>query len=95
MSEGSFHFDSDGQRRLLLDFILEDDIDGVKAIQLADFNWNEPHFQIGLDEKVSPLACAAYLSRSEIVEWLLRDENLNLDLATVPNQFSPLCAACI
>lgn len=36
-----------------------------------DLNWREKHFKTDLDDKITPLACAAYLGRMRITEMLL------------------------
>lgn len=44
---------------------------------------------------MSPLALAAFLGRTEVVELLLESKSLDLELATHDNEYSPLCAACM
>lgn len=60
-----------------------------------NINWLEPHPKTDLDELVSPLTCAAFLGRTELVEVLLQNESLDLELATVENEYTALMAACM
>ena len=60
-----------------------------------NINWLEPHPKTDLDELVSPLTCAAFLGRTELVEVLLQNESLDLEMATVENEYTALMAACM
>lgn len=60
-----------------------------------NINWLEPHPKTDLDELVTPLTCAAFLGRTELVEVLLQNESLDLELATVENEYTALMAACM
>jgi ankyrin repeat protein len=61
-----------------------------------NLNWFYEHAKSDLDEKITPLTQAAYLGRREIVEILLDSyQNLDLNLATKDNGYTPISAACM
>lgn len=61
-----------------------------------NLNWFYEHAKSDLDEKITPLTQAAYLGRREIVEILLDSyTNLDLNLATKDNGYTPISAACM
>ena len=60
-------------------------------------NWLIPQNpdQADLDSYISPLTFAAFLGRRRIVELLLENPNLDLNLVTEEQEYSPLCCACM
>lgn len=64
--------------------------------KLKNLNWHDQHIKTNLDSKITPLTQAAYLGRKRIVEMLLNNFSyLDLNLATIENQYTPLSAACM
>ena len=51
--------------------------------------------EMEIDTKITPLVCACYLGRIEIVKLFMENELIDLDLATEEYGFTPLCIACI
>ena len=66
-----------------------------RLVTEKNLNWLEPHPKTDLDELISPLTCAAFLGRSDIVELLLKNASIDLEMATVENEYTPLMAACM
>lgn len=66
-----------------------------KLILDKSLNWLEPHYKTDLDELISPLTCAAFLGRLEIVELLLENQEIDLEMQTEENEYTALQAACM
>ena len=60
-----------------------------------NLNWLEAHPKTDLDELITPLTCAAFLGRADIIQFLLKNESIDLEMATVMNEYTPLMAACM
>lgn len=60
-----------------------------------DLNWRDKHFKTDLDDKITPLTCAAFLGRAHITELLLLNANIDINFATEEMEYTPLCAACM
>lgn len=60
-----------------------------------DLNWLERHFKTDLDDKITPLSCAAFLGRVRITELLLENPLIDINMMTQENEYTPLCAACM
>lgn len=66
-----------------------------RLVMDKNLNWLEPHPKTDLDELISPLTCAAFLGRTDIVEFLLQNTSIDLEMATVENEYTALMAACM
>jgi ankyrin repeat protein len=64
-------------------------------IENKNLNWLERHFKTDLDDKITPLACAAFLGRVRITELLLENPLIDINMVTDENEYTPLCAACM
>lgn len=60
-----------------------------------NLNFLEKHSKTDLDDKISPLACAAFLGRPKITELLLENPLIDINMPTEDHEFTPLCASCI
>jgi hypothetical protein len=60
-----------------------------------DLNWRDKHFKTDLDDRITPLSCAAFLGRVKILELLLQNSLVDINMPTEDNEYSPLCAACM
>ena len=60
-----------------------------------NINWVERHIKTDLDDKVTPLSCAAFLGRTKIVELLLENPWIDINMPTEENEYSPLSSACM
>ena len=47
-----------------------------------NLNYLEAFNEIEVDSKISPLICACYLGRIDIVRFLLMNESIDVDLAS-------------
>jgi hypothetical protein len=48
----------------------------------VNVNFVESYSEIEVDSKISPLICACFLGRLEIVKMLLQNESVDVDLAS-------------
>ena len=63
---------------------------------IRNLNWHDQHVQTNLDAKITPLTQAAYLGRKEMIQLMLENYTfLDLNLATIDQQYSPISAACM
>mmetsp|Transcript_784 Transcript_784/g.1180 ORF Transcript_784/g.1180 Transcript_784/m.1180 type:complete len:189 (+) Transcript_784:209-775(+) len=87
------------ERKMILNIIYTNDyytlMKNRRLVSDKNINWLEPHAKTDLDELVSPLTCAAFLGRAEIIELLLKNASLDLEMATVENEYTALMAACM
>ena len=85
------------ERKMILNMIYANDyyslMNNRRLVTDKNINWLEPHPKTDLDELVSPLTCAAFLGRTDMVEVLLKNESLDLEMATVENEYTALMAA--
>ena len=74
------------ERKMILNLIYANDSYSLQnnrhLVTDKNLNWLEPHPKTDLDELVSPLTCAAFLGRAFIIELLLRNQSLDLEMAT-------------
>jgi ankyrin repeat protein len=56
-------------------------------------NWKEKHSKTDLDDKITPLCCAAFLGRGRITELLLENPMIDINLGTDDHEYTPLCSA--
>ena len=63
------------ERKMILNFIYSNDyyslMNNKRLVTDKNLNWLEPHPKTDLDELITPLTCAAFLGRSNIVMLLL------------------------
>ena len=87
------------ERKMILNIIFANDyynlMNNKRLVTEKNLNWLEPHPKTDLDELISPLTCAAFLGRSDIVELLLKNASIDLEMATVENEYTALMAACM
>ena len=87
------------ERKMILNIIYVNDyynlLNNRSLITDKNINWLESHPKTDLDELISPLTCAAFLGRPEIVELLLKNTATDLELATEENEYTALMAACM
>lgn len=87
------------ERKMLLNLIYSNDyysiVNNKHLVIERNLNWLEAHPKTDLDELITPLTCAAFLGRSNIVEFLLKNQSIDLEMATIENEFTPLMAACM
>ena len=85
------------ERKKILNLIYANDFKGLKDLKVTskDLNWREKHSKTNLDEKITPLTCAAFLGRIKITELLLENSMIDLDMTTDDNEYTPLSAACM
>jgi ankyrin repeat family A protein 2 len=64
--------------------------------QVRNLNWFNEHPKSNLDVQITPLSQAAYLGRYKIVQILIENfPQLDLDIATKDNGYTPISAACM
>jgi len=87
------------ERKMILNIIYANDyyslMNNKRLVTDKNLNWLEPHPKTDLDELITPLTCAAFLGRTDIVELLLQNPNLDLEMATMENEYTALMAACM
>lgn len=87
------------ERKMILNIIYANDyyslVNIKRLVMEKNLNWLEPHPKTDLDELISPLTCAAFLGRADMVEILLENPSLDLEMATVENEYTALMAACM
>jgi hypothetical protein len=63
------------ERKMILNIIYANDyyslMNNKRLVTDKNLNWLEPHPKTDLDEMITPLTCAAFLGRADIVELLL------------------------
>ncbi len=60
-----------------------------------NLNWLEKHSKTDLDDKISPLSCAAFLGRARITELLLENPLIDINQTTEDHEYTPLCSGCM
>ncbi len=60
-----------------------------------DLNFLETLSEIEIDTKITPLICASYLGRYDIVKMILENPNIDIDQESSEIGHTPLTAACI
>lgn len=77
--------------------IYANDYKGLKDLKISskNLNWQEKHFKTDLDEKITPLACAAFLGRVRITELLLENPMIDIDMGTEDHEYTALSSACM
>ena len=80
-----------------MNLIFANDLKGLKDLKLANknLNWLEKHFKTDLDDKISPLACSAFLGRVRITELLLENPLIDIDMTTEDHEYTAMSAACM
>lgn len=80
-----------------MNLIYANDYKGLKdmKIESKNLNWLERHFKTDLDDKITPLSCAAFLGRVRITELLLENPLIDINMVTDENEYTPLCASCM
>eukprot|EP01016_Furgasonia_blochmanni_P034527 TRINITY_DN3738_c0_g1_i7.p1 TRINITY_DN3738_c0_g1~~TRINITY_DN3738_c0_g1_i7.p1 ORF type:complete len:331 (+),score=41.70 TRINITY_DN3738_c0_g1_i7:138-1130(+) len=81
----------------VLQLIHRNELDSLKAlgIRTANMNFLVEFDEVEIDTKITPLICACYFGRSDIVKMLLSNPTIDVDLATDESGFTPLCIACV
>ena len=64
-------------------------------ITSKNLNWIEKHSKTDLDDKITPLSCAAFLGRVRITELLLENPLIDINQTTEDHEYTPLCAGCM
>ncbi|CAD8083796.1 unnamed protein product [Paramecium sonneborni] len=85
------------EQQLILHLIHQNDYDTLKelGINKANINFLEQFNEIEVDQKISPLICACYLGRLEIVKLLLSNQQVDVDLASMDSGQTPLSIAAM
>jgi len=87
------------ERKMILNIIYSNDYYGLLnnkgLVTEKNLNWLEPHPKTDLDELITPLTCAAFLGRTDIIELLLKNTSIDLEMATIENEYTALMAACM
>jgi ankyrin repeat protein len=85
------------ERKKILNLVYANDYKGLKDLKVTskNLNWREPHYKTDLDDRITPLTCAAFLGRLKIAELLLENALVDLDLCTEEHEYTPLSAACM
>lgn len=55
-----------------------------------NLNWLEAHPKLDLDDRISPLTCAAFLGRLQVIQLLLESPTIDLEFTTQENEYSAL-----
>jgi hypothetical protein len=95
---GDVETDEDAiERKKILNLIFANDFKGLKDLKVTskNMNWRERHFKTDLDDRITPLSCAAFLGRLKITELLLENTLLDLDMHTMEHEYTPLSSACM
>jgi hypothetical protein len=85
------------ERKKILNLVYANDYKGLKDLKVTtkNLNWREPHYKTDLDDRITPLSCAAFLGRLKIAELFLENALIDLDLCTEEHEYTPLSAACM
>jgi ankyrin repeat protein len=85
------------ERKTILNYIYTNNIEGLMNMKVIskNLNWLEAHPRTDLDELISPLTCAAFLGRFQVLELLLQSPTIDLELTTQENEYSALQVACM
>lgn len=87
-----FEYDDNNE---ILQLIYENEYDKLKSMGLKakNLNFRAEHTETDLDDRITPLAAAAFLGRWEIVALLLENPMLDIDMQTEETGLTPLSAA--
>lgn len=72
------------ERKTILNCIYTNNIDALGEMRVTqkNLNWLEAHPKTDLDELISPLTCAAFLGRLQVLELLLESPTIDLEFTT-------------
>lgn len=81
-----------------LKLILNSDIRQIRKLPIASVNLNFlfPSSFIGLkfDKEISPLLLCCYIGKLEIFNYLLTNDEINVNMASKPDLYTPLMISC-
>ena len=85
------------ERKRILNLVYANDYKGLKDLKITnrELNWRERHQKTDLDDRITPLSCAAFLGRLRVTELLLENPMIDLDMPTQDHEYTPLSAACM
>lgn len=58
-------------------------------------NFLEAFTEADIDAKITPLVCACYYGRNDIVKMLLENETIDIDMSTEEAGHTPLTISCM
>lgn len=82
---------------MILNCIYTNNLQSLEEIRVTakNLNWLEAHPKTDLDELISPLTCAAFLGRLQVLEMLLESHTIDLEFTTQENEYTALQVACM
>ena len=72
------------------------DLKQLRSLPLHNYelNYLVEDSDIQFDQKVSPLLCACYIGKIEVVMMILDNEGIDIDFESFPEEYTPLMVAC-
>ncbi|KRX04938.1 Ankyrin repeat-containing domain [Pseudocohnilembus persalinus] len=97
IEQSTSHTEQVSQQQLIMQLIQHNDIQGLKNIGVRTKNMNfvEPHQEVDIDNKVTPLISAVYLGKLDVVKLLLENPTIDPDMASQESGHTPLTVSCI
>lgn len=85
------------QQQTILHLISQNDMESLKelGIKTKNMNFLETFTEADIDTKISPLICACYYGRNEIVKLLLENECIDIDISSEEAGHTPLTISCM
>lgn len=85
------------QQQVVLQLIHSNDLESLKELGVRDkdMNFLEPFSEAEIDTRITPLICACFYGRNEIVKLLLENLQIDIDQSSEEAGHSPLTIACM
>lgn len=80
-----------------MQLIMQNDMESLKeaGIKSKNMNFLEPFMEADIDSKITPLICACYYGRNDIVKLLLENESIDIDMNSEEAGHTPLTISCM
>ena len=86
------------EKEQLLNLIIANDIRGIRLVPITSINLNylfpTKDLYIDFDTYISPLHLTCYIGKLEIFTYLLTNDNINVNIQTKKEGYTPLMLAC-
>lgn len=82
---------------MIMQVIFKNSLEDAQLLtfEKQNLNFNYYFTDLEIDEKVTPLVLASYLGRIEIVKMCLKNQGIDMDMGSEPNEITPLIAGCM